>query len=217
MRAEHLTLRRDLVISRQETGEGVVFVVEAPSSGRFFRIGEVEHFVARQFDGATPPDTVRRRVEERFGASLTPETLQEFIEKLRGRGLLLGDTSRRLELDRFVSRCKDAVVKPRPAEAVLALMQEAMSDVAGVREVLQSSLGGSLSNAVLFRSSELFVLNTVLVPGIASPPTTTLRGRSSESTADGKTTRSIGRRRPASKRSPGRSFGLAARASWIPA
>ncbi len=165
-----LSLRSDLVFSRQETGGGVVFVVEEPSSGRFFRIGEVEHFVARQFDGATLPDTVRQRVEERFGASLSPETLQKFIEKLRGRGLLVGDPSRTFELDRFISRCKDAVVKPRPAEAVLALMREAMSDVAGVREALQSILGDSLSNAPLFRSSELLILNTVLVPGVVTPP-----------------------------------------------
>ena len=94
MTAAQLTLRRDLVFSRQETGGGVVFVVKEPTSGSFFRIGEVEHFIARQFDGATPLDTVRRRVEERFRASLTPEALQKFIEKLRGRGLLEGDASR---------------------------------------------------------------------------------------------------------------------------
>ena len=170
MRTAQLTLRRDLVFSRQETGGGVVFVVEAPTSGRLFRIGEVEHFVARQFDGATPLDTVRRRVEERFGACLTPETLQKFIEKLRGRGLLEGDPSRTFELDRFISHCKDAVVQPRPAEAVLALMRQAMSDVAGIREALRSMLGDSLSNAPLFRSSELLILNTVLVPGLVTPP-----------------------------------------------
>ena len=94
MTAAQLTLRRDLVFSRQETGEGVVFVVKEPHSGRFFRIGEVEHFIARQFDGATPLDAVRQRVEERFGASLAPETLQKFIQKLRDRGLLEGDPSR---------------------------------------------------------------------------------------------------------------------------
>ena len=88
MTAAQLTLRHDLVFSRQESGDSVVFVVKEPSSGRFFRIGEVEHFIARQFDGATPLDTVRQRVEEQFGASLASETLQQFIEKLWGRGLL---------------------------------------------------------------------------------------------------------------------------------
>jgi len=89
-----LALRQDLVFSQREADEGVVFVVKEPSSGRFFRIGEVEHFIARQFDGATPLETVRRRVEERFGAPLTPETLQSFIQKLWGRGLLELDPSR---------------------------------------------------------------------------------------------------------------------------
>ena len=170
MTAAQLSLRHDLVFSRQETGGGVVFVVKEPNSGRFFRIGEVEHFVARQFDGATSLDSVRRRVEERFGAPLTPETLQKFIEKLRGRGLLEGDASRTFELDRFISHCKEAVDQPRPAEAVLGLMREAMSDVAGVREELQSILGDSVSNAPLFRSSKLLILNTVLVPGLVTPP-----------------------------------------------
>ncbi len=168
--ATQLALRRDLAFRRHETGEAVVFVVEEPTSGRSFRIGEVEHFVARQLDGETPLDTVRRRVEERFGAPLTPETLNQFIEKLRDRGLLLGDPSKTFELDRFISHCKEAVDQPGPAEAVLALMREALSDVAGVREALQSMLGGSLSNAPLFRSSELLILNTVLVPGLVTPP-----------------------------------------------
>ena len=170
MTAAQLTLRRDLVFSRQETGERVAFVVEEPSSGRFFRIGEVEHFVARQLDGATPLDTVRRRVEERFGAPLAPETLQKFVEKLRDRGLLQADPSRTFELDRFISYCKDAVVQPQPAEAVLALVRKALADVAAVRETLQSALGDSLPNAPLFRSSELLILNTLLDPGVVTPP-----------------------------------------------
>ena len=93
MTAAQLSLRPDLVFSRQETDGGVVFVVKEPSSGRFFRIGEVEHFIARQFDGATPIETVRQRVEERFGASLDSQTLGQFIEKLWGRGLLERDAS----------------------------------------------------------------------------------------------------------------------------
>ncbi len=39
MTAAQLSLRPDLVFSRQETGEGVIFVIKEPSSGRFFRIG----------------------------------------------------------------------------------------------------------------------------------------------------------------------------------
>ncbi len=74
------------------------------------------------------------------------------------------------ELDRFIFHCKDAVMQPRPAEAVLALMREAMSDVAAVRQALRPILGDSLANTPLFRASELLILNNVLVPGVVTPP-----------------------------------------------
>jgi predicted metal-dependent enzyme (double-stranded beta helix superfamily) len=109
-------------------------------------------------------------VEERFGASLAPETLRLFIEELRGRGLLEADPSTIFALDRFISGCKEAVLQRRPAEAVLALMQQAMSDVAGVRRTLQRTLGDSHCDGELFRSPELHILNTVLIPGVATPP-----------------------------------------------
>jgi hypothetical protein len=170
MTAAPLALRRDLLFSRQETPEGVVFVVEDPTSGRFFRIGEVEHFITQQLDGLTPLDTVRRRVEERFGASLALETLQTFIEELRGRRLFEAAPPTRFELDPFIARCRQAVARPGVGEAILALMQEAMSDVSGVRRALQSIFGDSLPNRPLFRSPELLILNSVLVPGLATPP-----------------------------------------------
>ena len=163
-------LRRDLVFRRQEAGGEVLFVVKGPGSGRLFRIGKVEHFIAGQFDGATPLETVRRRVEERFGAPLTPETLRKFVGKLRDRELLQEDPSRTFELDRFISCCKDAIVQPQPAEAVLALMRKALADVAALREILQSALGDPLPNALLFRSSELLILNTLISPGMVTPP-----------------------------------------------
>ncbi len=169
MAAARLTLRRDLVFRRQQTNGGAVFLVEEPCSGRSFRIGEVEHFVARQLDGATPLDTVRRRVEERFGVPLAPERLQEFVEKLRSRGLLEGDSSQGFELTRFILRCKAVVVQPAPAEAVRALVREALSDLAGVRRALHS-IPGERSKRPLFRSSELLIMNTALAPGLATPP-----------------------------------------------
>src|SRR5207249_186234 len=55
---------------------------------KFFRFREAEHFIAQQLDGSTPGEVIRQRVEERFGTALTPETLEEFIDKLRRRGLL---------------------------------------------------------------------------------------------------------------------------------
>jgi putative peptide zinc metalloprotease protein len=43
-------LRGDLVISQQETKEGTGFVVKDPANGRFFRLKEIEHFIARQLN-----------------------------------------------------------------------------------------------------------------------------------------------------------------------
>jgi putative peptide zinc metalloprotease protein len=81
-------LRSDLVVSRQGTPEKSVFVIKDPDRERFFRFGETEHFIAQQLDGATSPDTVRQRVEEKFDAPLPPETLQQFIDRLERIGLL---------------------------------------------------------------------------------------------------------------------------------
>jgi hypothetical protein len=47
-------LRSDLSQSRQETAEGIVFVLKDPVTGRYFRFREAEEFIAQQLDGATP-------------------------------------------------------------------------------------------------------------------------------------------------------------------
>jgi multidrug resistance efflux pump len=85
---QQLKLRSDLVVSRQDTPEGTVVVVKAPVIGRFFRLREIEHFIAQHLDGSTPFDVLRRRAEEKFGAPLPQATLEQFIEKLRRLGLL---------------------------------------------------------------------------------------------------------------------------------
>lgn len=86
-----IRLRDDLIISRQGEPQKPVFVIKDPDSGRFFRFGETELFIAQQLDGRTAADTVRARVEEKFGAPLAPERLEQFIERLRGLGLVSAD------------------------------------------------------------------------------------------------------------------------------
>lgn len=80
--------RGDLTISEQRTAGGTVFVVKDPLSGEFFRLGEAERFIAGQFDGTTSLDTVRDRVEARFGATVPTETLTAFVRKVEKAGLL---------------------------------------------------------------------------------------------------------------------------------
>jgi putative peptide zinc metalloprotease protein len=91
-------LRRDLKVSEQQTASGTSFVVKDPVSRRFYRLGDAEHFIAAQFDGVTPLDTIQRRTEDEFGSSVSLETLRAFVQKLDKAGLLEnGHHSRRRE------------------------------------------------------------------------------------------------------------------------
>jgi putative peptide zinc metalloprotease protein len=90
-------LRSDLVISRQA---GAV-VLKDPTTGRFFRFGEAEHFITSQLDGTTPLAEVRRRAGEEFGSLPEPEVVERFVESLKRLGLLEADDA---TLDRPVAR-----------------------------------------------------------------------------------------------------------------
>jgi len=81
-------LRRDLTLSQQETAGEASLVVKDPQSGRFFRLGPTERFIAEQLDGQTSLEVIRRRTEERFDAKLPPETLSAFLQNLEKGGLL---------------------------------------------------------------------------------------------------------------------------------
>jgi putative peptide zinc metalloprotease protein len=80
--------RDDLVVSKQEARGQASFVIKDPETGRFFRFGEAEHFVARQLDGKTSLPEVKARITERFGATNRLESLEGFTERLRKAGLL---------------------------------------------------------------------------------------------------------------------------------
>jgi len=85
---QHPKLRDDVVISPREGAGETAYVVNDPRSRRFFRLGEAEVFLARQLDGATPLEVVRKRAEEQFQTSLSDETLRRFVDSLKGLGLL---------------------------------------------------------------------------------------------------------------------------------
>ena len=88
MPTEFPKLRQDLVVSRQETAGGLVFIIKDPALGRFVRFKEPEYFIAQQLDGMTPLEEVRRRGEEHFGATLPESTLTQFTQKLLTLGFL---------------------------------------------------------------------------------------------------------------------------------
>src|ERR1041385_8168361 len=81
-------LRDDLLISKQQTRDETFFVIKDPVTRRFFRFRDVEYCVARQLDGVTPLDTVRRRVAAELGAEPEPAVLEGFVAHLRRVGLL---------------------------------------------------------------------------------------------------------------------------------
>jgi putative peptide zinc metalloprotease protein len=82
--AEAPKLRSDLVRSAQNDG----VVLKDPISGRFFRFGEAEDFIASQLDGATPIEVTHERLRKRWGADPAPGAVEGFIAALGRLGLL---------------------------------------------------------------------------------------------------------------------------------
>lgn len=77
------TLRSDLIVRRQHTAYGVSVIIKHPETGKFFQLGEVEHFIAWQLQGRTSLETIRKRTEARFQAVLPVETLSGFLQSLK--------------------------------------------------------------------------------------------------------------------------------------
>jgi multidrug resistance efflux pump len=84
--------RSDLEVSEQRAGAATVYVLKEPASGRIFRLPEVAYFIARQFDGQSAPEDIRKRAEEKFGDALSQEELDAYLAQLRRLGLLEGET-----------------------------------------------------------------------------------------------------------------------------
>jgi multidrug resistance efflux pump len=105
-------LQSDLVFQRRENADAVGYVAKLIGSGRFFQLGEVEHFIAQQLDGSVGIEELCRRAEERFGSRLSPETLQRFVDRLGRLGLLetqdapAPHSARRLQGNLFYLRLK---------------------------------------------------------------------------------------------------------------
>ncbi|MCI0338309.1 MAG: HlyD family efflux transporter periplasmic adaptor subunit [Acidobacteria bacterium] len=81
-------LRKDLIFSRQQMAGETIVVVKDQARGTYYRLREVEWFVTEQFDGETSLETVQRRAEENFGATLPIETLRGFVLTLSKTGFL---------------------------------------------------------------------------------------------------------------------------------
>jgi putative peptide zinc metalloprotease protein len=82
----HLKLRKDLIFSRQQMAGETIVVVKDQARGTYFRLREAEWFIIEQFDGETSLETVQKRAEEKFGATLPQETLRVFVLNLSKNG-----------------------------------------------------------------------------------------------------------------------------------
>ncbi|HVH72931.1 MAG TPA: hypothetical protein VNB49_17730, partial [Candidatus Dormibacteraeota bacterium] len=81
-------LRSDLIVRPQQTAHGTSVVIKNPNTGKFFRLGEAEHFIAQQLDGETSLEVIRQRTEARFEGELPVEALYTFLQNLRKQGVL---------------------------------------------------------------------------------------------------------------------------------
>ena len=70
-----------------------MIVLKDSQSGRFFRLRELEYFVAQRLDGSRSLDVVAQDVAARFGARPAAAVLEKFVDRLRRLGLLREETT----------------------------------------------------------------------------------------------------------------------------
>lgn len=83
-------LRDDLVVSRQESPEGVYHVLKDPLRGTYFRLQEFEYAIASALDGVRTAEEIQAYLKQEFDAEVETEELAAFINSLGKRGLLVG-------------------------------------------------------------------------------------------------------------------------------
>jgi putative peptide zinc metalloprotease protein len=76
--------RRDIEIERQILDGETVYIAKDPLSLAYFKMGEIEYFIFTLLDGSRDIASIRHAVGERYaGLELDPETVEEFIQRLR--------------------------------------------------------------------------------------------------------------------------------------
>jgi putative peptide zinc metalloprotease protein len=95
MKSTYPKFRDDLIISRQEFEKTTYYVIKDPITNKFFRIKELEYFIARRLDGKTSPDEITRSFQDHFNTPLPLATLEKFIQNLKSFGFLEGEITER--------------------------------------------------------------------------------------------------------------------------
>jgi len=97
--------RTDLIITSQKFAGETFYVLKDPLSQKFFRIKEWEYFITQNLDGKTPAEEIINRFQEKFNLSLSPTSLNQFIEKIDQFSFLEKEEVER-EQERIVYRAK---------------------------------------------------------------------------------------------------------------
>src|SRR5262245_23877775 len=78
--------RTELVV--RPFGDGGNHMVKDPRTGAYYHIGEQEHFLLMQLDGTHSAQAIAAGFADRFGQTLVPEELDEFVALARAQGFL---------------------------------------------------------------------------------------------------------------------------------
>ena len=95
MEKSYPKFRDDLIISRQEFEKTIYFIIKDPITNKFFRVKELEYFIAKRLDGKTSPEEITQSFQDHFHIRLPLETLEKFIRNLKNLGFLEGEIPER--------------------------------------------------------------------------------------------------------------------------
>lgn len=147
------SVRKDLSISRQETAEGLFFVIKVPETGLFYRFGETEFFIIQQLDGLNSLKKIRENIAAKFGSPLGEATLQGFISGLGKRGLLLDGNS----LENL------AAYQKRRVKGTWLLLRISAFDPDSMLELLVKKLGFIFTPLFLTVSTALILFSCMIM------------------------------------------------------
>ena len=88
----YMKFRSDLEISKQDASGKIVYVIKDPVNSRFFRLKEMEYFIACLFDGKTGCESIADKFTQNFKAKISVDQIEKFAQKLSSLGLLQGDS-----------------------------------------------------------------------------------------------------------------------------
>jgi multidrug efflux pump subunit AcrA (membrane-fusion protein) len=82
-------LKPNLDANREEKDGRTYYRLVDPTSGREYRLYEVEYFIAQMLDGATSIATVAARARDELKFELSPNDLERFVKELSALGFLV--------------------------------------------------------------------------------------------------------------------------------